>query len=130
MQRRKNKNGIRSIKGIKDRTAQTATDRRVDFVAQKAGAGVAYGLLESAALANGIGYEIEYKQGTPGVLYYNNMQNDEYCKVLVTYLPKLSGLNEDDILPMDDTFAKMCEDETVLAFTAQRLFSRDKVEGQ
>lgn len=126
----KNKTGIRAIKGIRDRSAQTANDRRVDFVSQKAGTGVAYGLLESAALGGGIGYEIEYKQGTPGVLYYNNMTPNEFCKVLITYLPKLSALSEDDVLPMDDTFAKMLEDRVVMAYMQQRQSGRDKVEGE
>lgn len=122
----KNKNGIRSIKGIKDRSAGTANDRRVDFVAQKAGSGVAYGLLESAALAGGIGYELEYKAGTPGILLYNNMPPNVYCKVLITYLPKLSALSEDDMLPMDDTFAKMLEDRVFAAYMQQHLNQREK----
>ena len=126
----KNKNGIRSIKGRLDRTAETETGARVDFVAQKAGSGVDYGLLESAALSGGIGYEIEMRPGTPGTLFYNNMQAGQFCDVLITYLPKLSGLSEDDMLPMDDSFAKMCEDETVMAFMYQKGAQRDKTEGE
>ncbi len=132
----KNKSGIRIIHGIQTNEANEGANinwqsDRTDFVEQKTGAGVAYGLLESAQLAGGIGYEIEMVSGTPGVVYYNNFPDGLYPSVLITYLPRLwnGGLSEDDMMPMDDTFAKFLIDETFAAFVPQRMYSRDKNEG-
>ena len=131
----KNKNGIRMVKGIATNTAAQGADLnlftdRTDFVAQTTGAGVAYGLLESASLTGAVGYEIEMLPGTPGVVYYNNMQPDYYSQVLFTALARLTSYSEDDMMPMDDTFAKMLEDMTVQAFVVQKQANRDKVEGE
>lgn len=125
----KNKSGVRIIHGIQTNDAGQGANinwqsDRTDFVIQQTGAGVAYGLLESAMLAGTVGAEIEMKQGTNGVLYFNNMQPGMYDSVLITYLPRLwgGGLTEDDMMPMDDTFANMLVDKVFAAFLPQKQF--------
>lgn len=125
----KNKSGVRIIHGIQTNDAGQGANinwqsDRTDFVVQQTGAGVAYGLLESAMLAGTVGAEIEMKQGTNGVLYFNNMQPGMYESVLITYLPRLwgGGLTEDDMMPMDDTFANMLVDKVFAAFLPQKQF--------
>lgn len=125
----KNKSGVRIIHGIQTNDAGQGANinwqsDRTDFVVQQPGAGVAYGLLESAMLAGTVGAEIEMKQGTNGVLYFNNMQPGMYESVLITYLPRLwgGGLTEDDMMPMDDTFANMLVDKVFAAFLPQKQF--------
>lgn len=125
----KNKSGVRIIHGIQTNDAGQGANinwqsDRTDFVIQQTGAGVAYGLLESAMLAGTVGAEIEMRQGTNGVLYFNNMQPGMYDSVLITYLPRLwgGGLTEDDMMPMDDTFANMLVDKVFAAFLPQKQF--------
>jgi len=125
----KNKSGVRIIHGIQTNDAGQGANinwqsDRTDFVIQQTGVGVAYGLLESAMLAGTVGAEIEMRQGTNGVLYFNNMQPGMYDSVLITYLPRLwgGGLTEDDMMPMDDTFANMLVDKVFAAFLPQKQF--------
>lgn len=128
----KNKSGVRIIHGIQTNDAGQGVNinwqtDRTDFIIQQAGAGVAYGLLESAMLAGTVGAEIEMKSGTNGVVYYNNMQPGMWSHVLITYMPRLwgGGLAESDMMPMDDTFAKMLADKVFDSFIPQKQFPRE-----
>lgn len=120
-----NLNGIRMIRGIQDNTVGLPNDALPYFIPQKAGSGVAYGLLESAALTGQVGYEIEGQQ-----LFYNNMLPNSYTNVLITFLPKLSVFEETDVLPMSGELLNRLIDKTKDAFMLQRSIPRDKVEGQ
>ena len=77
--------GIRMVRGAQDNTGGY-------FIEQKAGAGSAYGLLESANLGGKAGFEIE-----GNMLYFNNFTPASYPNVLITYIPSLLGLKETDI---------------------------------
>lgn len=78
-------NGIRMIRPIQDNSIVSQNDPLNYFIAQKAGAGLSYGMLESAQLAGGIGYEIEGQQ-----IFYNNMLPGVYDEILITYLRAIS----------------------------------------
>lgn len=128
----KNKSGVRVIHGIQTNDAGQGANinwqtDRTDFVIQQTGAGVAYGLLESAMLTGAVGAEIEMKSGTNGVVYYNNMQPGMWSNVLITYMPRLwnGGLAESDMMPMDDTFAKMLVDKVFDSFIPQKQFPKE-----
>ena len=91
------------------------------FIAQMAGASVAYGSLESANLGGMIGYEIEGQK-----LFYNNMPANQYTDILITYIPTLLALNESDVLPCDSTFASILMDVTRERFMIQLQVPEDK----
>lgn len=110
-----NNNGIRTI-----RPKQTNVGSNY-FIAQMAGASVAYGSLESANLAGMIGYEVEGK-----LLFYNNMPANQYSEVLVTYIPVLMALLETDTLPCDATFASILLDKTRDSFLIDKGTKEDK----
>lgn len=103
--------GIRMIRGAQDNTGGY-------FIEQKAGSGAAYGLLESSQLGGKIGFEVE-----GNTLYYNNMLPDTYPNVLITYIPSLLGLSEDDILPVE--FPQQLIDATKQAFMFQKQMPQD-----
>lgn len=110
-----NNNGIRII-----RPKQTNVGSNY-FIAQMAGASVAYGSLESANLGGMIGYEIEGNK-----LFYNNMPANQYSEILITYIPTLMALRETDILPADATFASILLDMTKNSFLVQLQKTEDK----
>lgn len=118
-------NGIRMIRGRQDNTGGNIEDPVPYFIAQKAGSGVAYGLLESARLAGGRGFEIEGQQ-----LWYNNMLPGTYSQVLITYLPQLSGLNETDEMPCSAEFISMLATKVKNEFMFQRQFTDNEKEGE
>ena len=133
----KTKSGIRIVRPTQTNEAAQGANinlqsDRTDFVQQELGAGTAYGLLESAQLTGAVGYEIMMRSGTPGILKYNNFQPGYCPNAAIIYLPRLwnGGLDENDMMPMDDTFAQQLMDLTVAAFTQQKQSSRDKVEGE
>lgn len=113
-------NGIRMIRPAQD-NAPVAQDQPLPyFIAQKAGASLSYGLLESAQLAGGIGYEIEGQK-----VFYNNMLPGIYDEVLVTYLPTLAGLQETDEMPCPAEFISMLATKVKNEFMFQRQFPAD-----
>ncbi len=114
--------GIRRIKPVKANTSGLLMDAPTDFINQRSGAATAYGLLESAQLGGAVGYEIEGQKW-----YYNNLPLNVYDKVLVTYLPMLTGLKETDTLPMSAEFASMLMDKVKNSFLIQKATPPDNV---
>lgn len=105
--------GIRKVAGAQDNSGTIGVPTM--FFNQKVGAGSAYNELESARLMGGVGYEAEGQR-----LYFNNMPAGSYTKVLITYIPSLIGLSEDDVLPCSAEFAKQLMDATKEAFGFKR----------
>lgn len=114
-------NGIRMIRPIQDNSIVSQNDPLNYFIAQKAGAGLSYGMLESAQLAGGIGYEIEGQQ-----IFYNNMLPGVYDEILITYLPALSGLKETDEMPCPAEFISMLATKVKNEFQFQRQYPADQ----
>jgi len=110
-----NVNGIRQIKATQDNTGGY-------FIGQTAGASSAFGLLESAQLAGSIGYELEGQD-----IYYNNMPANQFKQVLVTYIPRLSGLKEEDIMPCSAEIESLILNRTKESFLLQRQIPPDTV---
>lgn len=108
-------NGIRVIKPVQ------ADSGSHYFINQRAGASVLYGSLESAALGGMVGYEIEGQK-----VYYNNLAANTYPKVLITYIPALSGLREDEEMPCTGEFASMLLTKTRDSFLIQKATPEDK----
>jgi len=111
--------GIRAVRGLQANT--TDVDVPVLFFHQRVGAGVAYGQLESATLMGGIGFEVEGMK-----IWFNNMPAGSYPNALITYIPSLLGLTEEDILPCSGEFTKMLMDRTKEAFMLKRQTPEDK----
>jgi hypothetical protein len=109
-------NGIRVIKPVQ------ADSGSHYFINQKAGASVLYGSLESAALGGKVGYEVEGQK-----VYYNNLSPNTYTKVLITYIPSLSGLREDDEMPMTGELISLLLTKTRDSFIIQKSVPEDKV---
>jgi hypothetical protein len=103
--------GIRITRGAQDNTGGY-------FIEQKAGSGSAYGLLESAKLGGKIGFEVE-----GNVLWFNNMPPDTYPNVLITYIPSLIDLQEEDELPTE--FPQTLMDEVKNSFILQKQLQQD-----
>lgn len=110
----KNINGIRWVSPTRDRTD--------GFINQRAGSSGAYYLLESAALGGAKGYEIEGQH-----LYLNNFPPNTYDKLLITYLPALTGLKETDLMPMTGEIANMLMTAVRDSFAVQKATPEKKV---
>jgi hypothetical protein len=108
-------NGIRMVKPKHDRSSSTY------FISQMNGASVSFANLESAALGGMIGYEVEGQR-----IYYNNMPANQYTEVLITYIPTLMALTEEDALPCTGDFASILLDKTRDSFLIQLQRKEDK----
>lgn len=109
-----NNNGIRVIKPLQDTVGSTY------MINQRAGASVLYGSLDSASLGGMVGFELEGQH-----INFNNMPANTYSYVSVTYIPTLSGLREDDIMPCTGDFLSVLLDKTRDAFLIQKATPQD-----
>ena len=105
--------GIRKVAGVQDNSGTIGIPTL--FFAQKVGSSSAYNELESSRLMGGIGYEAEGQR-----LYFNNMPAGTWVKVLITYIPSLIGMSEEDTLPCSGEFASQLMDATKAAFGFKR----------
>jgi hypothetical protein len=109
-----NVNGIRQIKPIQ-------ANEGGYFWSQRNGASSAFGELESSLLAGAVGFEIEGQQ-----VFYNNMPNNAYSSVLITYMPALSGLKETDVMPCSAEIQNIVMEKTREYFMLQRQIPENK----